>query len=50
MKYATTYILLHVENHLYIHCRKAFGEYCDIKIAMNYEIKLKIYYISILFI
>ena len=30
-----------------IYFRNAFGEYCDIQIAIDYELKLKIYYISI---
>ena len=33
-------------NLVYIYCRKAFGEYCDISIAIDYEMKLKIYFIS----
>ena len=49
MLYETThmYILLCVELKPYIYCRKAVGEYCDIQIARDYEIKLEIYYISI---
>ena len=35
-----------VELHLYIYFRKAFGEHCDIQIAIYYEMKLKIYFIS----
>ena len=48
MYYALTYILFLVERHLYLYYRKAFGEYCDIQIAIDNEMKLKIYYISIL--
>ena len=38
MLYETTYILLRVELH--------HREYCDIQIAIDYDMKLKIYYIS----
>ena len=42
MQYATTYIMHHVELHLYIYCREAFGKHFDIQIAIDYEMKLKI--------
>ena len=42
MLFAITYIVLGVEFHLYIYCRKAFGEHCNIKIAIDYEMKLEI--------
>ena len=32
MQYAATYIMYRVKIYLYINCRKAFGEYCDIQI------------------
>ena len=41
-------VLRHAEGHLYICCRKAFGEYCDIQITIDYDMKLNMYYISIL--
>ena len=47
MLYAATYILLRVKRHLLIYCRKAFGEFYDIKIAIDCEMKLKIDYMSI---
>ena len=34
-----------VELRLYVYCRKEFGEHCDIQIAIDYEMKLKIYFI-----
>ena len=40
-------ILLHAAIHLFIYVRKAFEEYYDIQIAIDHEMKLKIYYISI---
>ena len=46
-EYATTNILRRVELHLYTFCRKAFGEYFDIQIVIDYEMKLIIYYIFI---
>ena len=47
MQYATTYVMCRAELHLYIYCRKAFGEHFDIQIAIDYEMKLKIHFISI---
>ena len=38
-------VLLRVELILCIYFRKAFGENCDIQIAIDYEMKLNIYYI-----
>ena len=35
-----------VELHLYIYSWKAFEEHCYIQIAIDYEMKLKIYFIS----
>ena len=46
MWYATKYILHLVKLHLYIYCRKAFEEHCDIQIAIDNEMKLTIYLIS----
>ena len=46
MKYATIYILPRIGPHLYIYCRKALGEHVNIQIAKDYEMKLKIYFIS----
>ena len=40
-----------VFNFIFIYfCRKAFAEHCDIQIARNYEMKLKIYYMYISFV
>ena len=37
----------YVEHNLYIYCRKTFGEHSwDIQIAIDDEMKLKIYFIS----
>ena len=35
-----------VELHLYIDCRKAFGEHFDIQITIDYDLKIKIDFIS----
>ena len=48
MLYTTSYILLRVALHLYLYCRKAFGEYFDIQTGGDYEMKHKNYYISVL--
>ena len=45
MLYATSYILHRVELHLYIYYRKVFGEHYDIHIVIDYDMKLRIYFI-----
>ena len=44
---ASTYILLRVELHPYIYCRNSLGK-SDIQITIDYEMKLKKYYVNII--
>ena len=47
MYHASMSILLRVDLQLYTYCRKTLGEYRDFQIAIDYEMKLKIYHIFI---
>ena len=43
MLYVTAYILSHLELPIYIYFVNAFGEHREVEIAIDYEMKLKLW-------